>query len=90
MVDKILDQFMAPRAKRMIEFAADQEPWAQYRLENGAIVRIRIMMVKAMDSGEFSPDGLPMINFQMQQVMDVTWPDDILGDAEARRKANGQ
>ena len=85
----IQDKVM-PSGNKFIEYAADKEPWAQYTLENGAILRLRVMVSKIIDTGQLAPDGAPLYNIQMQQVMDMTWPDDIKREIEARqRKAGG-
>lgn len=75
-----------PDSDKFIEYAADKEPWAQYTLENGAVIRIRVMVTNIIDTGNYNPDGSPWYNIKMQQVMDMTWPDDIKREIEARRR----
>lgn len=82
-----LDSMMP--ASKSLEFVADKEPWAQYTLDNGAVVRVRVMLVKATATDQFSPDGFPLIQLGCQQVIDVDWPADIAAEAEKRRKAAG-
>lgn len=77
-----------PAAPKFLEFVADKEPWAQYTLENGTVVRIRVMLVKVINEGKFNPDGSPQYQVQCQQVMDITWPEDIQRDI-AKRQAGG-
>ena len=85
-----IKQMVMPAGPKFIEYRADQEPWAQYTLENGVVIRIRIMLVKVIDSDQFNPDGSPRYLTQFQQVMDVTWPEDMKREIEARqRKAGG-
>lgn len=83
----IQDRVMPP-APKFLQYVADQEPWAQYTLENGAVVRVRIMVTKVEDLGVFLPDGQPSYKISMHQVLDVTWPEDIQRDI-AKRQAGG-
>ena len=69
-----------------LEFAADQEPWCQWTLENGTVIRARLMLVKVIDEGTIANDGAPRYQCQFQQVMDTTWPDHIKREIEARRE----
>ena len=85
----ISDILRAP--KEALAFTAKQEPWAIYELEDGSMVRIRIMLVKAIEhrgpDGKmaFGPNGEPMIEFKMQQIMDVDWSPEITAQIEARK-----
>lgn len=72
----------------LLEFAADAEPWAQYKLENGAILRVRTVLVKVAETGQFTPDGFPIYNTRLEQMMDMTWPQDMIDAASARAKAS--
>ena len=46
------------------------------------------MLVKVINEGKFNPDGSPQYQLQCQQVMDITWPEDIQRDI-AKRQAGG-
>ena len=83
-----LKERVMPPAPKFLQYVADQEPWAQYTLENGTVVRIRVMLVKVINEGKFNPDGSPQYQLQCQQVMDITWPEDIQRDI-AKRQAGG-
>lgn len=81
-------QFL-PKGPRMMEFVAESEPWAQYKLENGAILRVRPVLVKVIDRDQYDPNnGFPIYQLELQQMLDMTWPDDIVAEAEQRAKAN--
>lgn len=54
-----------------VEFVADKEPWCQYTLDDGSIVRIRIMLVKCLRDG-LNEIGQPKYQLSMQQVVDCT------------------
>jgi len=79
-----------PAGTKFLEFRADQEPWTQYTLENGAVLRARLVLVKVVDEGKINPDGSPQYMTQFQQVMDMTWPEDVAREIEARRKGMPQ
>ena len=83
-----LKERVMPPAPKFLTFVADQEPWTQYTLENGAVIRIRVMLVKVINEGKINPDGSPQYQLQCQQVMDITWPEDIQRDI-AKRQAGG-
>ena len=76
-----------------LEFVADKEPWAQYTLENGAVIRIRVMLVRVANDGIWGREngncGLPKLNLGMQQVMDIEWPQDIKDEANKVRRELG-
>jgi hypothetical protein len=84
-----LKERVMPPSPKFLQFVADQEPWTQYTLENGAVIRIRVMLVKVINEGKINPDGSPQYQLQCQQVMDITWPEDIQRDI-AKRQAGGQ
>jgi hypothetical protein len=83
-----LRERILPPAPKFLTFVADQEPWTQYTLENGAVIRVRLVLVKAIDEGELLPDGTPRYQCQFQQVMDITWPEDIQREI-AKRQVGG-
>jgi hypothetical protein len=58
-----------------VEFVADKEPWCQYTLDDGSVIRIRIMLVKCVRDG-LNAEGKPQYGLQMQNVCDVT-PSDL-------------
>lgn len=58
-----------------VEFVADSEPWCKYTLDDGTVLRIRVMLVKCQRDGVDS-EGKPKYGLQMQQVCDIT-PSDL-------------
>lgn len=58
-----------------VEFVADSEPWCKYTLDDGTVLRIRVMLVKVTRDG-VDVNGNPNYQLQMQQVCDVT-PSDL-------------
>lgn len=78
-----------PTGPKLLEFAAESEPWTQYRLENGAILRVRVIVTKVIDGGQRAPNGLPVYKVDMQQLMDMTFPDHMVAEAESHKQDNG-
>ncbi len=65
-------QFMPSNSE--IKFVPEQEPWTVYKLENGATVKVRVMLVRVKPNGKVNKDtGKPEFELQMQQVVDVSW-----------------
>lgn len=58
-----------------VEFVADAEPWCRYTLDDGSVVRIRVMLVRCTRDG-LNEDGSPKYELQLQQIVDVT-PSDL-------------
>lgn len=69
-----------------VTFGVVQEPWTIYRLEDGTEVRVRLNLVKATRSGNYTPEGIPIFNFQFAQVMDVTPSESLKAEAAKRVK----
>ncbi len=51
-----------PRGK-LIPFEPVKEPWAEYQLADGNVLRIRYNMIAIYDTGKKNPDGKPRYNF---------------------------
>lgn len=75
--------FRAPDTSEL-KFVAEQEPWTIYRLEDGSVVRVRLVLVKAMETGRFADNGLPIIDFKFQQILDYEPTDEQKAAAERR------
>lgn len=58
-----------------VEFVAEAEPWCKYVLDDGSVVRVRVMLVKVTRDG-LDANGNPNYQLQMQQVCDLT-PSDL-------------
>lgn len=54
-----------------VEFVADKEPWCQYTLDDGSIVRVRVMLVRVIRDG-LNEQGHPKYLLNMQQIVDCT------------------
>lgn len=81
LTDKVM-----PQGPQFLDFVADSEPWAQYRLEDGTVIRVRVMLVKCINRNEYGEDGYPIYQMQFSQVLDVTWPDHVKAEAERRTR----
>lgn len=47
---------------------ANGEPWIEYHLEDGTIVRVKFVMTRIFDTGERNPNGERIFQFQWQAV----------------------
>lgn len=55
-----------------LRFDAKSEPWTEYLLEDGTVVRVRVIMVRAnRREGQFNDHGAPVYDLEMQQIMHV-------------------
>lgn len=79
-----------PSTPKLLEYVARSEPWCEYELEDGTVLRVRIMVTKIIDLGAFGPEGFPLYNIACQQVIDMTWPDAVQAAAERRRNERNQ
>ncbi len=59
-----------------LNFVVDgAENFTTYRLEDGSIIRLKVVLVAALPRpGEFTPDGTPIYDLQWQQIVHVTSP----------------
>ena len=78
-----------------LAFSPVQEPWTIYRLEDGTMIRVRVMLVKVaprLQDGRptYGPGGEPLIDMNFTQVLDVDWPEHIQAEIEARRAASDE
>lgn len=79
-------QFLPTRAQQLA-FVAKSEPWCEYELEDGTIVRARLIMTKIIDRGSKDQQtGLPLLELSWQQVLDVTFPDAVINAANAEKR----
>lgn len=61
-----------------LKFEAANESWNEYRLEDGTLVRVRVIMVRAVRrEGQFNEQGSPMYDLEMQQIVHVDAPPEI-------------
>jgi hypothetical protein len=57
---------------KQIEYSAISEPWAQYHLEGGKIVRVKVVLMKVFEvEGKTNDDGTQAYYFQTQALMAV-------------------
>ncbi|HEX5508937.1 MAG TPA: hypothetical protein VFX37_10580 [Pseudolabrys sp.] len=67
-----------------LHYVAEAEPWATYRLEDGSVIRVKIVMTHIHLEG-FLPDGRPNYRINFQQIVDVT-PGEHLKDTPIGKK----
>lgn len=56
-----------------LNFVTDQEPWNVYRLEDGTVIRAKIVMTRVtIREGAVTDDGFPIYDLRWQHIVDVT------------------
>ena len=56
-----------------LNFATEQEPWNVYRLEDGTVIRAKIVMTRVMvREGVKTDEGFPVYDLRWQHIVDVT------------------
>lgn len=48
---------------RVVDFTLLKEGWADYRLGDGNVLRVKLMISKVFKTGVLNPDGTPQYNF---------------------------
>ena len=70
-----IDQKFLPTKPRQVDFIAKSEPWCVYELEDGTVIRARLVMTKIIDDGKKTDDGQPIYQLGFQQICDTTFPE---------------
>ena len=78
-----MTQFL-PAKSKLLEFVAKQEPWCVYELEDGTIIRARLVITKIIATDQLDANGLPLFNLQFQQITDVTHTEAAVDAARKR------
>lgn len=61
-----------------MDFKIGHEAWNVYHLADGTEVRVRVVLVGAnRREGEFHPDGTPIYDLQMQQIVHLNAPEGL-------------
>jgi len=61
---------------KQVEFSGVSEPWAQYHLEGGKMLRVKVVLMKVFEVvGKKNDDGTQVYYFQTQAIMAVDTPD---------------
>ncbi len=57
-------------------FVAEQEPWSVYRLEDGTVIRAKIVMSRVtLRENERTPEGYPVYDLKWTHIVDVCPPE---------------
>lgn len=51
-----------------IDFVSVNEPFVEYHLANGDVIRCKFVMTRILATGERGPNGEPIYSFQFQAV----------------------
>ena len=62
----------------MVEASQSNEKWNEYLLEDGSVLKIKLVLKKAFRlRGEYDPEGNPLYVVESQNVLTVNCPDDL-------------
>ncbi|SRR5260370_13666787 len=65
-----------------IEFSPTSEPFSQYTLADGTLVKVKMVLLNAARLDEFSEQGEPVYQFQFQQILGIVAPDALKRKAQ--------
>jgi len=60
-----------------VEFEAIAEPWSQFKLADGSQVKVKLVLLNAARLDEYTDQGDPLYQFQLQQIIAVVAPDQL-------------
>ena len=49
-----------PEGSKIVPFEPIKEPWSEYQLADGNVLRLRTNMIAIYDTGKKNPDGKPV------------------------------
>lgn len=58
-----------------LEFKPISEPWTIYELQDGNLLKVRVIMTSATDTGKKDPKGRPVYDLEFQTVSRVVLKD---------------
>lgn len=65
-----------------VDFAPTAEPFSQYTLLDGTVVRVKTVLIDAVRLNTYSDNGEPVYQFQFQQVLAINAPDSLKRKAQ--------
>lgn len=66
-----------------IEIESANEPWGEYRLSDGSVLRIKLVVVEVRrKEGEYAPDGNPLYEVQLAPVIATRAPEHLRRPAQ--------
>lgn len=60
--------------RTFLTFQPKQEPWSEYTLEDGSIVRLRTIITKVHRTSKIDDKGFPVYEVQTQCTLDIDVP----------------
>jgi len=54
-----------------------REGWNEYRLKDGTTLRVKLVMIKVVRTGDYNPDGTPIYWARTQNVMYADVPKEL-------------
>jgi len=54
-----------------VPFSAVNESWAEYHLDDGRVLRVKVVVTKVFRTEKTNDDGIPMYSIASQQVIVV-------------------
>jgi hypothetical protein len=65
-----------------VEFSPTSEPFSQYTLEDGTVVKVKIVLLNAARLDEYNEQGDPVYQFQFQHIIGVVAPEALKRKAQ--------
>ncbi len=63
----------------VVPFRVGDEPWTEYLLEDGTVLRIRLVTSEVLRlDGEYDADGAPQYQAKTQAIVSVSAPDSLM------------
>jgi hypothetical protein len=60
-----------------LEFEAKSEPFSHYTLEDGTQVKAKLVLLNVVKLDEYNDEGVPVYQFQLQQLIGVDAPESV-------------
>ena len=60
-----------------VDIKDSKEPWSEYQLEDGSVVRVRPVVSRVLKTEEFDSDGNPIYQLSVANVVFVDVPENV-------------
>jgi len=68
------------------EFQIIKEPWNLYRLEDGALLKLKLVLIKVVREKQTDDKGNPILSFNHQNIVGVLSPPELRGQPSPEGK----
>lgn len=78
------------KIKGYIGFKATHEDWSEYKLEDGAILKARFVLIKVLDATEYDEQGNPIYDVNSTNAVGVFVPEKLRGNPSKERYSRNE